>query len=45
MKRIIAALAIALFATAVYASCRTSTIYTPDGRLLVCTTCCYDREG
>lgn len=35
------ALALALFATAVYASCVTNTIITSDGKTLICQTCCY----
>lgn len=29
------------FATAVYAQCTTQTITMPDGKMMMCTTCCY----
>lgn len=40
MKKLIATLAIALFATTAYAACRTYTIY-KDGKVMICTECCY----
>ena len=44
MKKLLAATALALAVLAyhaeVHASCRTHTIY-QDGRMLMCTTCCY----
>lgn len=40
MKKYIAAAILALTATVAYASCVTNT-YITDGRVIVCTTCCY----
>lgn len=40
MSKAILAVALSLTALSVYAQCRTSTIITPDGRMIVCTTCC-----
>jgi len=40
LKKIAAALAIAGFATAAYASCRYYT-YTINGKTISCTECCY----
>ena len=39
-KKVLAFLAIAAFAGAAYASCRTHT-YWIDGTFISCTTCCY----
>lgn len=45
MKRLIGAvailLAVLLWHTEAAASCTTSTIFLPDGRMVICTTCCY----
>lgn len=41
MKKFIIGLGIALCATAVYANCTTNTIIGRDGRMTICTTCCY----
>ena len=41
MKKLIMGLCLTAVATVAYASCRTQTITTPDGRMTVCTTCCY----
>ena len=40
MRKIIFGLVAAAVATAAYAGCFTNTVVTPDGRLVVCTTCC-----
>lgn len=40
MKRFIAAIVTALFATGAYAACSTST-YMYNGKMVICTTCCY----
>ncbi len=40
MKKIIAALALALASFAAYAYCTTHT-YFVNGRVIMCTTCCY----
>ena len=40
MRKIIFGLVVATVATAAYAGCFTNTVVTPDGRLVVCTTCC-----
>lgn len=41
MKRLTLALLLALTASAVYAyTCRTHTIFTADGKMITCTTCC-----
>lgn len=45
MKKTLIALTIAAIATAAYAGCYTNNVVTPDGRLIVCTTCCYDGSG
>lgn len=42
MKRIFVALLLATFAAAAYAACSTTTVFTPDGRVVMCTTCCYN---
>ena len=45
MKRFIAVIAFLLgllaFHTEVHARCVTNTIFTADGRMMICTTCCY----
>lgn len=45
MRKIIFGLVVAAIATAAYAGCYTNNVVTPDGRLIVCTTCCYDGSG
>ena len=40
IKKTIAAIALTLAATAVYANCVTNTVFS-GGRMTVCTTCCY----
>ena len=40
-RKLIVALAAALFATAAYAACRTYSVTMPDGRIMWCTECCY----
>jgi hypothetical protein len=42
MKKLIVGLLGLTFATAVYARCSTHTITTADGRMMTCTTCCYN---
>jgi len=39
MKKIIAAIALSIFATAAYAACTTHT-YMMNGRFVTCTVCC-----
>ena len=41
MKKLLASLFAASLMTAAYASCMTQTVYTPDGNMRICTTCCY----
>lgn len=44
MKKIIATiltLFAATFANFAYASCSTQTFLMPDGKMMICTTCCY----
>lgn len=41
MKKYILAAILALTATAAYATCVTNTTILPDGRMVICTTCCY----
>lgn len=41
MKKYILAAVLALTATAAYATCYTNTTITQDGRMVICTTCCY----
>lgn len=41
MKKLLVAISLMLAATAVYAACTTTTIFLPDGRTMICTTCCY----
>ena len=41
IRNLMAALMAGLFATAAYASCTTQTIIMPNGKMMVCTTCCY----
>lgn len=41
MKKVLLAIAGLGFATAVYAQCTTQTITMPDGKMMICTTCCY----
>ena len=40
MNKYIAAIVLAMSATAAYAACTTHT-YTSGGRMVTCTTCCY----
>ena len=40
MKRVIASVLALGFAGVVYAGCVTNTVVTPNGQLVVCTTCC-----
>ncbi len=40
MNKFILTAVLSLTAFSVYASCTTSTISTPDGKFMVCTTCC-----
>ena len=40
MRKIIAAVLGLTFAGAVYAQCTTQTIIMPNGKMMVCTTCC-----
>ena len=40
MKKMLAGLLAMGIVTAVYANCTSQTIYTPDGRTSICTTCC-----
>jgi len=39
MKKIIAAIALSIFATAAYAACTTQT-YIMNGKIVTCTVCC-----
>ena len=41
MKKVLFGLAVAAFATAVYAQCTTHT-YVVNGKYTTCTTCCYN---
>ena len=45
MKRVLYALVLAWIllgtAASVWASCTTTTIFTPDGKVIICTSCCY----
>lgn len=41
LKKLALTIAGMLVATAVYAACSTHTVFTPDGRVVTCTTCCY----
>lgn len=42
MRQLILALALLIAGTsAAYALCTTNTIYGPNGRVTMCTTCCY----
>ena len=40
MIKTLLALILAAVATAAYAGCFTNTVITPDGTVLICTTCC-----
>lgn len=44
MKTIITLIMSAALATNVYAACQTTTVLTPDGKYVVCQTCC-DHNG
>lgn len=41
IKRILAAMGIALICTGAWAQCSTHTIFGSNGRTVICTTCCY----
>ena len=41
MKKLIAFTVAALIATVAYANCTTTTVITPDGKAVVCNSCCY----
>ena len=40
MKKLLTLIATLTLATNVYAACTTTTLLTPDGKYMVCTTCC-----
>lgn len=40
MKYVICALIASVISAAAYARCTTQSVITPDGRAMVCTTCC-----
>ena len=40
MKKLLVMIATLALATNVYAACTTTTVLTPDGKYVVCTTCC-----
>lgn len=40
MKKTLIALTLAAIATAAYAGCFTNTVVTPNGQVVICTTCC-----
>jgi hypothetical protein len=42
MKKILAAVLGLGIATAAYANCTTHTLTTASGKMIVCTTCCYN---
>lgn len=41
MKKTIAFIIAATIATVAYANCTTTSVITPDGRVVVCNSCCY----
>jgi hypothetical protein len=41
MKKVIVGVWLSLVATLVYANCTTNTVFLPDGRMMICQTCCY----
>jgi hypothetical protein len=41
MKKYIAGILLAMTATVVYANCTTNTVFLPDGKMMICQTCCY----
>lgn len=41
MKKTIAFLIAACIASIAYANCNTTSVITADGKVMVCTTCCY----
>lgn len=41
MKKYLVAIALTVATTVAYAACLTNTIVTPDGKVIMCTTCCY----
>ncbi len=43
MKKLVLAIGATLFATAVYATCTTNTIF-DNGKMKICTTCCYGSQ-
>lgn len=49
MKRLLCALVLAWMllgmAAAVWAACTSVTYFLPDGRIMICTTCCYGYPG
>jgi len=46
MRKFITGCILALgFVGVVYAGCYTNNVITPDGRMMVCTTCCYEGSG
>lgn len=44
MKKLLTLITTLALATNVYAACTTTTLLTPDGKYMVCTTCC-DSNG
>ena len=40
MRKTMLAFILAAVATAAYAGCFTNTVFTPQGQVLICTTCC-----
>lgn len=41
MKKIIAFIIAATVASVAYANCTTSSFITPEGKMIVCTSCCF----
>jgi hypothetical protein len=41
MKKLLVGIWFSMVATLAYASCTTNTVTMPDGRMMICTTCCY----
>ena len=41
MKKAIMGFLLAGVATVVYANCTSNTVFLPDGRMMICQTCCY----
>ena len=44
MRKIIVGVVGLTLAAVAYANCFTNNVFTPDGKVIICTTCCYNGQ-